>query len=197
MDLRWLNLIFIALVGLTACGSEPKPVDMDRRFLSGEYLEAAKADLQSGIQGEVLDQHEWIFGEQKLFTILSREQEPGTEYKGVFLRQYDLSGQKPTLMWTYQDSIFCADAGAVTVENHSAGLRPVRLLGDSPKQFVLSYTLGCADESEVGRNIVVVDVVSGTPAVRLFGTPEAVYEAEGLHNLPADTRHQLLAMLRD
>lgn len=167
---------------------------MDRRFLAGDYLEQEKTNLLKGVNGEVLDQYEWAFGEQKVFTILSREQDPETSFQGIYLRQYDLSGQHAALLWTYQDSLSCAAAGAVDVTDLSPKLRPVRIRGDAPEGFVLAYDLACRSE-EAGRNVVVVDAASGTPSVRLSGTNGSVAEAEGLHDLPAPLREQLVAML--
>lgn len=201
MDLRTLNLLIVILIGLSACGSDPEPVKMDRRYLAGEFLEQEKDRLLADVHGEVLDNHEWILGEQKVFTILSKEREPGTEYAGIFLRQYDLSGQTAELMWTYQDSVSCqpnegaggADAGAVLVDNHSPDLRPVALSPGSAEQFVLLYNLGC-DPLQQGKNLVVVNALSGTPDIRLFGIGNSVEEATGLQGLPEDTVQELLAV---
>lgn len=194
MNLRYLNLFFIALVALTACGSEPEPPRMDRRFLAGDYLEQEKTNLLANVDGEVLDQYEWTFGEQKVFTILSRERDPETSFQGIYLRQYDLSGQHAALLWTYQDSLSCAAAGAVDVTDLSPELRPVRIRENAPEGFVLAYDLACRSE-EAGRNVIVVDAASGTPSVRLSGTNGSVDEAEGLHGLPAVMRERLVAML--
>ncbi len=199
MDLRILNLFIVLLIGLSACGSEPEPVNMDRRFLTGNYLEEAKAKLIADIDGEVLDAHEWIMGEQKVFTVLSKEREPQTNFEGIYLRQYDLSGQFAELMWTYQDSVFCtanhlgAAAGAGLVTNESPALRPVVISGDVPQQFVLHYQFGCP-ETEQGNNLVVVNAQTGTPDVRLFGRGEDIEEASGLRGLSEDTIRQLMAV---
>lgn len=200
MNLRWLNFIFLAMIALSACGSGPEQPAMDRRFLAGEYLETAKSNLLAGVKGEVLDHHEWIFGGQKVFTILSREREPDTGFTGIFVRQYDLSGQSAKHLWTYQDSVGClvdeagGAAGAGYMDNHSPALRPVKLVAGEPEQFLLSYALGCT-AADAFRNVVVVDALSGTPSVRLSGAAGNVAEAEGLHQLTPADRERLVAML--
>lgn len=176
---------------------------MDRRFLAGEYLETAKSKLLAEVNGEVLDQHEWVFGEQKVFTILSREHEPDTGFTGIFMRQFDLSGQTAEHLWTYQDSVGCssgdlaANAGAGYVDNRSPALRPVSITDGEAEQFLLSYALGCTTAVDAIRSVVVVDAQSGTPFARLSGTDGQVDEAEGLHDLTPATRQRLLALLME
>ncbi|MEM6771678.1 MAG: hypothetical protein AAF597_13930, partial [Bacteroidota bacterium] len=184
MDLRFCNLLLIIMIALSACGAEPDPVKMDRRYLAGADLEQEKERLLASVTGEVLDQHEWVLGTQKVFTILSKEREGDTDFSGIFLRQYDLSGQTATLMWTYQDTVSCqrsgyrdgANAGAVLVDDRSPALQPVRISGDHPHQFVLHYNLGCSPNQQ-GKNLVVVNAQSGTPDVRLFSAGTEVEEA--------------------
>ena len=193
------NFLLIAMVVLTACGSEPDPPSMDRRYLSGDFLEQEKKKLLEAIEGDVLDQIEWVHGESKVFTILSREYEAGTAYRGIFLRQYDLSGQHATLLWTYQDSLSCATVAGqhektAEVTNRSPCLRPLPAVDKGTEGFVLAYDLRCRP-TEAARNVVVIDAVSGTPAVRLGAANGAVTEAEGLHDLPEDLRSDLLALL--
>lgn len=208
MDLRILNLAIVLLIGLSACGSEPEPVNMDRRYLAGAYLEAAKADILGEVRGEVLDSYEWVLGEKKVFTVLSKERDADTEFRGIYLRQYDLSGQFANLMWTYQDSVSCtsdsaggagADVDATRsssaglVSDASPALRPVAISGEVPQQFVLHYQLGCT-ATGLGNHLVVVDGVTGTPDVRLFGRGRVIEEASGLRELSEDTIRQLMAV---
>ena len=192
MDWRLLNLMMILVVGLTACGSDPEPVNMDRRFLAGDFLEQERDKVRLGINGEVLDELEWVYKDLKVLTILSKERDPETNYSGIYLRQYDLSGQTAKLLWTYQDSLSCADAGAIMVSNQSPDLRPVLITTETTEQFVLSYKLGCSPHP-AEKNLVVINAASGTPDVRLLGDEENIQEANGLQGLPEDIISMLLA----
>jgi hypothetical protein len=162
------------MIALTACGGEPEQVKMDRRFLTGTSLEQQLDELRGAIVGEVLDEHTWVDGEDKVFTLLTREHDDAENYTGIFLRHYEVGGQSPTLRWTYQDSISCggsgAAAGADLVENTSPELRPADILGNDQQQFVLRYVLNCSpltSNEKTGRTLVVINTLSGTPEVRL------------------------------
>lgn len=162
------------MIALTACGGEPEQVKMDRRFLTGASLEQQLDELRGAVVGEVLDEHTWVDGEDKVFTLLTREHDDAENYTGIFLRHYEVGGQSPTLRWTYQDSISCggsgAAAGAVLVNSSSPELRPASILGGDQQQFVLRYELNCAasnSQSEAGKTLVLINTISGTPTLRL------------------------------
>lgn len=108
----------------------------------------------------------WTLDGHKVFTVLSREADPATACEGLFLRQYDVSGQQAALSRTYRNSVFCGNAGAVDVSSLRPRLRPVRGADDAPPVFVLAYVLACRPE-EAGGDVAMVDAVSGIPAVRL------------------------------
>ncbi|MFK8164349.1 MAG: hypothetical protein AB8H12_18030 [Lewinella sp.] len=195
MKFRFSTLLFIALVALTACGGEPEQVKMDRRFLSEEMLEQQLEELQSDINGEVLDHYTWVDGEEKVFSMLSREYDGTGEYVGIFLRHYVVGHQVPKLLWTYQDSISCsksgAAAGAMLVESTSPELRPAAILGNDQQQFVLRYVLNCSSLTShdgTGKTLVVINALSGTPEVRL--------EAGGVDNVLARLDRKPAELLR-
>ena len=100
-------------------------------------------------------------------------------------------------MWTYQDSVSCgvssgAAAGAVLVDNQSPSLRPLSFANGDAQQFVLRYNLGCSP-TQKGKNLVVVNAISGTPDVRLWGTEHSLDEATGLRELPENTIREIFA----
>jgi hypothetical protein len=162
------------MIALTACAGEPEQVNMDRRFLTGESLEQQLDELRTGINGDVLDQHIWIEGEEKVFSLLTREYDESGDFVGIFLRHYEVGNLNPKLLWTYQDSISCgksgAAAGTMLVKNTSPELRPAAILGNDQQQFILRYVLNCpplAGNEKLGRTLVVINALSGTPEVRL------------------------------
>lgn len=162
------------MIALTACGGQPEQVKMDRRFLSGASLEQQLDELRGAVAGEVLDEYTWEDGEDKVFTILTREYDAADDYTGIFLRHYEVGGQSSTLRWTYQDSISCGGAGAAAgaglVKNTSPELRPAAVLGKDQQQFILRYVLNCSplnSNERLGRTLVVINTLSGTPEVRL------------------------------
>ena len=164
------------MIALTACGGEPEQVKMDRRFLTGTSLEQQLDELRGAVAGEVLDEHMWVDGEDKVFTLLTREYDEAENYTGIFLRHYQVGEQNPTLRWTYQDSISCggsgAVAGAVLVNSSSPELRPASILGGDQQQFVLRYELNCTatnSHPEEGKTLVLINTLSGTPEVRMDG----------------------------
>lgn len=174
MEFRFTTLFCILMIALTACGGEPEQVKMDRRFLTGASLEQQLDELRTAVNGEILDQHTWEDGTEKVFSLLSREYDESGKFFGIFLRHYEVGNQAPKLLWTYQDSISCkgsgAAAGAVLVENTSPELRPEPVLGDSRQQFVLRYGLNCsplANNDGAERTLVVINTLTGTPELRL------------------------------
>lgn len=189
------TLLFIVLVGLTACGGTPEQVNLDRRYLNESQLAHQLADIKADIAGVVLDEYVWISGENKVFTLLTREYDATENYGGIFLRHFRVGEQSPELLWTYQDSISCtgAVAGANLVKNQSPELRPASWLGDKQDQFVLRYELGCADElSRVGaKTLVVIDSRSGTPEIRMEA---GLGSDQLLGGLPAEKAARLRAL---
>jgi hypothetical protein len=176
MEFRISTLLCIVMIALTACGGEPEQVKMDRRFLTESALEDQLDELRTAVNGEVLDQHTWVDGEEKVFSLLSREYDETGDYVGIFLRHYIVGVQSPKLLWTYQDSISCsgsgAAAGAMLVENTSPKLRPASVLGGDEQQFVLRYVLNCSatnSRTEAGKTLVLINTLSGTPELRLEG----------------------------
>ncbi len=186
------TLLLLLFVGLTACGGAPEQVKLDRRFLSESVFQEQLAAIKAGVSGEVLDDYVWVNGEDKVFTLLTREFDATDNFGGLFLRHYRVGLQTPELLWTYQDSISClgAVAGANLVKNQSPELRPAAWLGDEQNQFILRYTLGCTPEtsSEEHRVLVLVNAQSGTPDVRLEAglAPDVILE-----QLPASVAAKL------
>lgn len=179
MEFRFSTLLCVVMIALTACGGEPEQVKMDRRFLTGSSLEQQLNELREAVAGEVLDEYTWVDGEDKVFTLLTREHDAADNYTGIFLRHYEVGGQNPTLRWTYQDSISCggvgAAAGAVLVNSSSPELRPASILGGDQQQFVLRYELNCSaanSNKEEGKTLVLINTLSGTPEVRMDGGAE-------------------------
>jgi hypothetical protein len=188
MRFSLFTLFLLGLVALTACGGEPEPVLMDRRFLTAAQLDQQAAALRAAATGEVLDAHQWTDGAHRVLTLLARDRD-ADGYEGVFLRHYQLTDEGPQLLWTYQDTISCrgADAGAKLVTNSSPALRPGAFTADDRREFVLRYHLDCTagEASAVSRTMVVINATSGTPRLRLDG------QAEKLADLPADRAQRL------
>ncbi|WP_020568914.1 hypothetical protein [Neolewinella persica] len=197
MEFRFSTLLCIAMIALTACAGEPEQVKMDRRFLTGESLEQQLAELREAINGEVLDEHIGAKGEDQVFSMLTREYDDSGDFVGIFLRHYEVGNINSKLLWTYQDSISCVGSGAVAgaalVKNTSPELRPVAVLGNDQEQFVLRYILNCSpgtSNERVGRTLVVINALSGTPEVRLEAE-------EGVEKILARLDQVPAALLRD
>jgi len=204
MSFRTFGFLLIALVGLTACGGEPEGIAMDRRYLTGESLEDQLADLRAAVNGEVLDAHQWVQGEEDVYTLLSREADQGS-YNGLYLRHYRVGRQAPELLWTYQDSVSCGATNEVGVHAERSrgtgaglhfipsvpGLRPADITSAGAEQFLLRYEISCHDEAE--KSMVVINAASGTPDLRLSGDADGLKDASGLVGLPEDTIQRLLA----
>jgi hypothetical protein len=192
MELRWLSLLSIFFVLLTACGQEPSPVLLERSYLSAEEFAAQLDDIRGNLPGEVLDDYQWQMGEEKVYTVLSSEFD-AEGYRGLFLRHYRVGDFGVELRWTYQDTIKCggANAGATFVQNTSPSLRPDGITGSDQEEFILRYQLGCA--AKTTDILAVVDARSGTPNFRMEGDGAEITGAEALIDLPEDTIAQLLA----
>lgn len=181
-------MFFVGLVVLTACGNEPEQVKMDRTYLSAVELEDQLSQLREAVKGEVLDEYVWVNGEEKVFTLLSKEYDAADQYSGIFLRHYVIGTREtPRLLWTYQDSISCkipdigpgssgAVAGANLVKNTSPALRPAIFTDGLHQQFLLRYELSCSPSASrlEQPTLVVIDARTGTPEIRLEAglTPE-------------------------
>ncbi|MEM9930190.1 MAG: hypothetical protein AAF840_10255 [Bacteroidota bacterium] len=195
MRFHWGTLLLILFVGLTACGSEPEQVKLDRRFLNEAQLTEQLKGIKATLNGVVLDELVWTSGEDKVFTLLTREENASDRFGGIFLRHYKVGELKPELLWTYQDSISCQGGatGANLVKDHSPALRPTPWLEDEQDQFLLRYQLGCsvAADQVWNKTMVVIDARSGTPEIRL----EAGRAAESvLKNVPNDKAAELRSL---
>ncbi|MEM9258542.1 MAG: hypothetical protein AAGA62_02780 [Bacteroidota bacterium] len=200
MTFRLIAFFALSLVALSACGSSPDgTVVMDRRFFTDEQMSEQARELRDNQKGEVIDYHEWLDGEEMVVTILTREQDPTTNFSGIFLRHYQLGHPEPTLRWTYQDTLSClqaapgAGAGAVKVVNQSPRLELRGITEKKATEFLLCYELACGGGTTIAKSLVVIDTTSGTPSLRLNGDENGIQEAHALANLPEDTISYLLA----
>lgn len=188
--MRWISLLSIVFVVLTACGQEPTPVLMDRSLLTAEEFAGQLAGIREGITGEILDDHQWRMGEERVYTVLSKEYD-AEGYRGLYLRHYRVGDPGVELRWTYRDTIKCVTAGARINRDASPNLQPGGFTEHGQEEFLLRYQLGCGPETT--DILAVIDARSGTPNVRIEGNGEEVIGADGLTKLPEDTVAQLLA----
>ncbi|MBC6996825.1 hypothetical protein QWY85_03980 [Neolewinella lacunae] len=201
-DFRLLSLLLFFLVALTACGGSPAEVVYDRRYLSDADRAQQIEQLRAQSTGEILDTYVGTLGEEDYFMVLTREYDPATHYSGIYLRRYRLAFPAAELLWTYQDSLACQatesgteaarPAGAGDVFNRTASLAPAPWLEPSALHFLLSYQLKCGEE-EASQSLVLVNLLSGTPDLRLTGDAAGPLEGADLVGLPEDTIGRLLA----
>ena len=190
MNYHLPTLLFLLLIALTARGGEPGAVRLDRSYLNDEQLEEQLIGLRAAVNGEVLDEYVWTDGEEKVFTMLSREQEAGTDFAGIFLRHFRVGKSvAPDLLWMYQDSVSCSGGVAGAVESQSPKLQPHRLVADGQPQFVLRYRFTRGVGEDAFAALALINAATGTPDLLLEG------EKPALHLLPEEKRSALLTLL--